>query len=212
MLSYKEIIEKIKDILSTELKDKTILDKDVAEALDIEYNRFRQQKHRDIYIPYFNIMQFLAKRKISINYFFFNQLPETLVDSTSQYIILKYNKINASAGAGTFNYHFNLENIIDKNIIEYLNINYKYTQIYQSFGDSMYPTIFENSLLFVDTSNITLNQKDIFIIETIDGLFIKRIKLINSKFFLSSINQEYQDMEVQEFKIIGKVAGVLSRI
>ena len=44
MLSYKEIIEKIKDILSTELKDKTILDKDVAEALDIEYNRFRQQK------------------------------------------------------------------------------------------------------------------------------------------------------------------------
>lgn len=213
MLNYKEIIEKIKDILSTELKDKTILDKDVAQALDIEYNRFRQQKHRDIYIPYFNIMQFLAKRKISINYFFFNQLPETLVDSTSQYIILKYNKINASAGAGTFNYHFNLENIIiDKNIIEYLNINYKYTQIYQSFGDSMYPTIFENSLLFVDTSNITLNQKDIFIIETIDGLFIKKIKLIDSKFFLSSINQEYQDMEVQEFKIIGKVAGILSKI
>lgn len=213
MLNYKEIIEKIKDILIKELPNKTILDKDVAQALDIEYNRFRQQKHRDIYIPYFNIMQFLAKRKISINYFFFNQLPETLVDSTSQYIILKYNKINASAGAGTFNYHFNLENIIiDKNIIEYLNINYKYTQIYQSFGDSMYPTIFENSLLFVDTSNITLNQKDIFIIETIDGLFIKKIKLIDSKFFLSSINQEYQDMEVQEFKIIGKVAGILSRI
>lgn len=76
----------------------------------------------------------------------------------------------------------------------------------------MYPTIFENSLLFVDTSNITLNQKDIFIIETIDGLFIKKIKLIDSKFFLSSINQEYQDMEVQEFKIIGKVAGILSKI
>jgi|GEM_PF-6758133 len=76
----------------------------------------------------------------------------------------------------------------------------------------MYSTIFENSLLFVDTSNITLNQKDIFIIETIDGLFIKKIKLINSKFFLSSINQEYQDMEVQEFKIIGKVARVFSRI
>ncbi|MDN5092725.1 MAG: S24 family peptidase [Aliarcobacter butzleri] len=72
--------------------------------------------------------------------------------------------------------------------------------------------MFENSILFVDTSNITLNQKDIFIIETIDGLFIKKIKLIDSKFFLSSINQEYQDMEVQEFKIIGKVAGVLSRI
>lgn len=213
MLSYKEIINKIRDILSKELPNKNILDKDIAEALDIEYNRFRQQKYRDIHIPYLQIMQFLAKRKISINYFFFNQLPESLIDSTSQYIILKYNKINASAGVGTFNYHFNLENlIIDKNIIEYLNVNYKYTQIYQSFGDSMYPTIFENSLLFVDTSNITLNQKDIFIIETIDGLFIKKIKLINSKFFLSSINQEYQDMEVQEFKIIGKVAGVLSRI
>lgn len=70
MLNYKEIIEKIKDILSTELKDKTILDKDVAQALDIEYNRFRQQKHRDIYIPYFNIRQLVKKEVINTNFSF----------------------------------------------------------------------------------------------------------------------------------------------
>lgn len=208
----KEIIEKLKDIISQELGNIAIKDKDIAQALDLKYDVFRKAKQHNR-VPYLNIMRFLAKRNLSINYFFFNQLPETLVDSTSQYIILKYNKINASAGAGTFNYHFNLENIIiDKNIIEYLNINYKYTQIYQSYGDSMYPTIFENSLLFVDISNITLNQKDIFIIETIDGLFIKKIKVLNNKFYLSSINQEYKDIEVQEFKIIGKVTGVISKI
>ena len=105
MLSYREIIEKIKDILSKEQKDKTIFDKDVAQALNIEYNRFRQQKYRDIYIPYLNIMQFLAKRNLSINYFFFNQLPESLIENTSKYIILKYHSnITSSAGTGILNY------------------------------------------------------------------------------------------------------------
>ena len=86
MLLYNEIIEKLKDILSQELGNKKIFDKDIAAALEIDYNKFRQQKYRNIYIPYPEIMKFLAKRNISINWFFFNQLPESLIDSTSNYI------------------------------------------------------------------------------------------------------------------------------
>ncbi len=213
MLSYKEIIEKLKDILSQELGNKKVFDKDVAQALEIEYNKFRQQKYRDIYIPYYDIMQFLAKRNISINYFFFNQLPESLINATDKYVILKYNNANVSAGAGTFNYYESLENIIiDKDLINYLNSNYKYTQIYNVLGDSMYPVLEDNSLIFIDTSKTILNKKDIFLIETKDGLFIKKIKLLNNKYYMHSLNQQYKDIELEEFKILGKAVGILTKL
>ena len=92
MQNYNEIIEKIKDILSQELGNKKVLDKDIAIALDINYDNFRKQKTRNS-ILYFEIMSFLAIRNISINWFFFNQLPESLIENTSNYIILKYQKI-----------------------------------------------------------------------------------------------------------------------
>lgn len=69
MKSFKDIVEKLKDVLSKELGNISIKDKDVAIALDINYDIFRKNKQYDK-IPYFPIMQFLAKRNLSINYFF----------------------------------------------------------------------------------------------------------------------------------------------
>ena len=66
MRNYNEILEKIKDILSQELGNKKIFDKDISIALNINYNNFRKQKARNS-IPYYEIMSFLAKRNISIN-------------------------------------------------------------------------------------------------------------------------------------------------
>ncbi len=213
MLSYKEIIEKIKDILSHELGDKKVHDKDVANALEIEYNRFRQQKHRDKYIPYYSIMQFLAKRNISINYFFFNQLPASLIDATGRYVVLKYANSNASAGGGVFNYFENKKDIIvDKDLISYLNVNYKYTQIFNVHGDSMYPILEDGALIFIDTSQTKIKKKDIFLIETIEDLFVKKICVRKNNYYLKSINPSYEDTQITEFKIIGKVAGVLNRL
>lgn len=95
-----DYMDKLKDILSQELGDKKIFDKDIAKALGIKYDNFRKQKTRGT-IPYPEIMSFLAKRNISINWFFFNQLPESLIEDTSNYIILKYQRtVNASAGGG----------------------------------------------------------------------------------------------------------------
>lgn len=51
MQNYNEILEKIKDILSKELDDKKVLDKDIAIALEINYDNFRKQKARGS-IPY----------------------------------------------------------------------------------------------------------------------------------------------------------------
>jgi hypothetical protein len=210
MLSYTQIIEKIKDIISQEHGNKKILDKDIAAALEIDYNRFRQQKHRDIFIPYSEIMQFLAKRNISINWFFFNQLPETLIDATSNFIILKYQKtITATAGGGGINYEINPAPIvIDKQLLDHINSSYKYTEILQVFGDSMEPDIKEGSLIFVDRSDTTIKQSAVYVINTLEGIVVKMIKIQDNKYCLCSSNKEYEDIEVNDFEVIGRVKGM----
>ena len=67
MQNYNEILEKIKDILSQELGNKKIFDKDIATALNINYDNFRKQKARGS-IPYYEIMNFLAKRNIFVKF------------------------------------------------------------------------------------------------------------------------------------------------
>ncbi len=213
MKSFKDIVEKLKDVLSKELGNISIKDKDVAIALDINYDIFRKNKQYDK-IPYFPIMQFLAKRNLSINYFFFNQLPESLIEPTSQYIILKYHSnIISSAGTGTLNYQLQHEPIIvDISILEYINSNYKYTEIIKSQGDSMLPLIQENSLIFVDTLDKNINSKNIYVVNVKGELFIKKIVFKDGLYLLRSLNQSYRDIKVKDFNVIGKVKGVLNRV
>ena len=208
-------IEKLKDILSLELGNKKILDKDIAIALEINYDNFRKQKARNT-IPYFEIMSFLAKRNISINWFFFNQLPESLIENTSNYIILKYQKnVIGSAGGGAINYEINTEPlIIDKQLLDHINSSYKYTEVLQVFGESMEPDIKDGSLIFVDKSKKDINDKDIFLVNTIDGVFVKSIKVNNDKVILKSNNLNYKDLlfNINKIVVIGKVCGVLIKI
>ena len=213
MQNYNEILEKIKDIISKELGNKKVLDKDIAAALEINYQNFRKQKARNS-IPYYEIMSFLAKRNISINWFFFNQLPESLIENTSNYIILKYQKnIIGSAGGGAINYEINPEPlIIDKQLLDHINSSYKYTEVLQVFGESMEPDIKDGSLIFVDKSKKDINDKDIFLINTIDGVFVKIIKIENNRYYLKSINNSYTEIELNEFDIIGTIKGILVKV
>lgn len=214
MRNYNEILEKIKDILSQELGNKKIFDKDISIALNINYNNFRKQKARNS-IPYYEIMSFLAKRNISINWFFFNQLPESLIENTSNYIILKYQKnVIGSAGGGAINYEINPEPlIIDKQLLDHINCSYKYTEVIQVFGESMEPDIKDGSLIFVDKSKKEIDNKSIYVINTKDGLYIKSIKVNNDKVILKSNNPNFSDLiyNISDMNVIGKVCGVLIR-
>ncbi|WP_294962007.1 S24 family peptidase [Sulfurimonas sp.] len=216
MLNYKDIIEKLKNILSKELGNKKIFDKDIALSLGIDYDNFRKQKTRNHSIPYYEIMSFLAKRNISINWFFFNQLPESLIDSTSNYIIVKYqNNILASTGGGSFNYECEpIPLIIDKTILDHINSSYKYTEVLKSFGESMEPDIRDDSLVFIDKNQINITKDGIFAINTNNGLFLKNIELKNDKIILKSSNKLYKDiyLHVNEVHIIGRVCGVFLKV
>ncbi len=213
MQNYTEILEKIKDILSQELGNKKIFDKDIAKTLDINYDNFRKQKVRNS-IPYYEIMSFLAKRNISINWLFFNQLPESLIDNTSNYIILKYQRnIIGSAGAGAINYSINSEPlIIDKQLLNYINSSYKYTEIIKVFGESMNPVIKDNSLIFVDTSIKDIKDKHIYVVNVNGEIFVKQIIIRKDYYHLKSINLDYEDVKVKDLVVIGKVNGVFNKV
>ena len=214
MLLFVEIIEKLKDILFQELSNKKILDKDVAAALEIDYDKFRKQKSRNGLIPYYEIMSFLAKRNISINWFFFNQLPETLIDTTSNYIILKYQKsIITSAGGGAMNYEIDPTPLVmDKLLLDYINSSYKYTEVLHVFGESMEPDIKNGSLVFIDKNQLDINRQSVFAISTPDGLFIKKIKVKGSEYYMCSYNNNYKDIKLEEFEVIGRVTGIYNKI
>ncbi|WP_366755921.1 S24 family peptidase [Sulfurimonas sp.] len=47
---------------------------------------------------------------------------------------------------------------------------------------------------------------------TSDGLLVKKIKQRNKKIYLQSINDLYNDIEIDEIKIVGKVTGVLTKV
>ncbi len=213
MQNYNEILEKLKDILSKELDNKKVFNKDIAQALNINYDVFRKAKQYNR-VPYYEIMQFLAKRNISINWFFFNQLPESLIENTSNYIILKYyNSVTGSAGFGTINYQLDINPlIVDTQLLNHINSNYKYTEILKVTGDSMCPFINDDSLIFVDISIKDINSKDIFVVNVDNEIFIKQITFNDDVYRLKSLNKDYEDIKVKDIVVIGKVKGVLNKI
>lgn len=215
MISFVNFIDKLKDILSNELGNKKVFDKDIAKVLDINYDTFRKQKQYNK-VPYYEIMSFLAKRNISINWFFFNQLPESLIESTSNYIILKYQKsVISSAGGGAINCDIKIEPlIIDKQLLDYINSSYKYTEVIKTFGESMEPDIKDGSLIFLDKSKKEIDSTNIYVINTPDGTFIKKLNIYNDKVYLKSQNQAYNDIEfkIDEVDIVGRVCGVLFKL
>ena len=76
----------------------------------------------------------------------------------------------------------------------------------------MLPLIQENSLIFVDTSKTNINSKDIFVVNVDGELFIKKIIFKDNTFYLRSLNKDYKDIEIKEFKVLGRVKGVLNSV
>ena len=86
MLDINEIIEKLRDVLSSEKSSGKVFDKEIASALDITTVNFATIKKRNS-VPFSNILDFCALKKISINWLLYGQDPSSLVDSTDRYWI-----------------------------------------------------------------------------------------------------------------------------
>jgi phage repressor protein C with HTH and peptisase S24 domain len=213
-MNIQEIIDKLKDIISAELPDKRIYDKDVAEALGISKESLSHIKKRGT-VPLEAIAYFCAKRKISINWVLFGQFPKSLEEETEKYARIRYfSKINASAGGGSFNYDEAYELLtIDKALLERLSTKAKGIAAMNVIGDSMEPTLQDKEVILFDKENKDITKGGIFIVTTNAGLFVKRIaQKLDGSVELISDNRNYNSEIIQEdellgLEIVGKVVG-----
>ena len=213
MLELKDILPRIKDVISKELGEKKVFDKDVANALGINHLTFATMKKRGK-IPYEEILDFCAKRKISINWLFYNQATRSLEESTERYANVRYfGDIYASAGGGAFNYEEAHEYLtLDPHIIGMIGGEREIRSIdaINVLGDSMEPTFKDGDIVFVNRTLSDITRGGVFVIATPGGLFVKRLLLkSDGTLDLISDNPLYSTERVMlsDVEVIGKVVG-----
>ena len=217
MLSFGEVVERIKDILSSEISERKVYDKDVAKALNLSKEYFSILKKRGK-IPLAEVIEFCAKRNISINWLLFDQDPKSLYKETEKFAYIKYFKdINASAGGGALNYESSFEKLyLDKELENFLGKeSIKNIEALNLIGDSMEPLLKDGSIIFVDRSKRDIKKGGIFVLSTNAGVFIKRVILkTDGSVELISENRMYPKEVIlnEEIEIIGKVIGVLEKL
>jgi len=217
MLELKSIIDKLKTVLAKKRqKNGKVFDKDVATALGIPQATFATMKSRNS-VPYEEILSFCAKYKISINWLFFDQATEMLLEETNKFIQVRYySNIQASAGGGAFNFEDDYVVLdIDKNIMDTVSPTDKNYEAINIDGDSMEPTLKDGSIAFIDRSINDITKDGIFIAATTAGLFVKRIrKRMDGNIELISDNQAYSPeiLTPDEVEIVGKVVGTVESL
>ncbi len=206
------VIEKLKDIISEGKEGVKVFDKDVASALTIPQATFATMKKRNS-IPYREIMEFCAMKKLSINWLFFDQAIDMLASETDKYFQVRYfPDVRASAGGGAFNFDENykllsIDSTIMKNIV---SEGTKEIEAITVDGESMEPTLQDSSIVFIDRTQTNIKKDGIYVASTNAGLFIKRIRQrADGMIELISDNKNYSPEYIlsEEIKIIGRVVG-----
>ena len=212
MYDLKNVIKKIKEIIALEKKGKKVFDKDVADALAIPQTTFATMKKRNS-IPFKEILEYCANKKLSINWLFFDQAIEMLAEETDRFFQVHYfADIRASAGGGAFNFDDNFEVLsIDRTIMS--NITASSNEVLEAInvdGESMEPTLQDGSIVFIDRNQTNINKDGIFVASTTAGLFIKRIRQrADGMIELISDNKAYSPEMItpEEVEIVGRVVG-----
>lgn len=217
-MNINKILDKLKDVISKEIGEKTVLEKDVAKFLGMTPNALAQFKHRNT-VPYEQIMYFCAKRKLSINWILFEQIPDSLVDYSLDYLKVKYFKnINSGAGGGALNIYEEYEELfISKSFLDccYKNNTHKTNELgaLHVTGDSMEPTLQTGDIVLFEMKVEKIKENSIYIVRVDEGLYIKRIRQAkDSAITLVSDNTVYADISMKKNKqddveILGRVLG-----
>ncbi len=212
MVQFSEIIEKLKDVISTKKIGGKVFDKDVAMELGIPQTSFATMKKRNS-IPYEELMQFCASKKLSINWLFFDQPVEMLLEETNKFFQVRYfSDLRASAGGGAnvFDESYELMTIDEKLVQNMMGRSDHQLEAIHVDGESMEPTLQDGSIVFIDREQRNINKDGIFIASTNAGLFVKRIRQrADGMVELISDNSIFppEVLMPDEVNIIGKVVG-----
>ena len=207
------IVEEIKNIISSDFSGKKIFDKDVADVLGITQMNFATMKKRNK-IPYVELLDFCATKSISINWMLYGQSPESLVEATNKFFMIKYfSDVSASAGGGGGIESEEAQELeIPEQFVTMLGgeRELRFIEAINVSGDSMEPTFSYNNIVFINRDKIDLQRGGIFTIRTEAGLFIKRVqKRIDGKVDIISDNKVYttQTLDPREIEVIGRVVS-----
>ena len=213
MKNFLEVVEEIKNIISAEFSGKKIFDKDVADILGISQMNFATMKKRNK-IPFGELLDFCATKSISINWMLYGQSPESLVDATNKFFMVKYfSDINASAGGGADAEYEDIQEIEIPHEFALMlggERELKHIEAINVSGDSMEPTFSYNDIVFINRSKTDLQRGGVFTIRTEAGLFIKRVqKRIDGKLDIISDNDVYSTLTLDpsEIEVIGRVVS-----
>ena len=77
MIDFHEVMQRVKQILSTQTKKEKILDRDIADSLELDPQYFAVIKKRKK-IPYESLAHFCKHNKISLNWILLAQKPQYL--------------------------------------------------------------------------------------------------------------------------------------
>ena len=213
MKNFLDIVEEIKSIISAEFGSKKIFDKDVADVLGVSQMNFATMKKRNK-VPFGELMDFCAARRISINWMLYGQSPESLVEATNKFYMVRYlSEVNASAGGGADEQYENIEELeLPESFVALLGgeSELKNIEALNVTGDSMEPTFSYNDIIFINRTKTDLQRGGIFTIRTDAGLFIKRVqKRIDGKIDIISDNPVYstQTLDLNEIEVLGRVVS-----
>jgi hypothetical protein len=217
MLPFDEVLVRLKDIVSAEVGERKVLDKDVAEALGIAPSYFAVLKKRGT-VPFGPIADFCAARKISINWLLYDQAPKSLEESTEKYATIRYfRQINASAGNGALNWEERYETIrIDEATAKLLGgrRHLKHIDALEVRGDSMEPMIRDGDLVAVDRSRREIRDGSVYVVRIGEELFIKQVWRDSEEALACvSLNPAYPVIHADpsEIHVIGEAVAVMQK-
>jgi len=213
MLRLEDLLPKMKEIIAEEIGKSKVFDKDVAQILGIKQLNFATMKKRGK-VPLEEILEFCAKRKISINWLLYNQSTRSLEEQTGKYANVRYfGDIFASAGGGAFNYDAECDEItIDEHMINMMGgmSEMKNIDAINVLGDSMEPTLHDGDIIFINRTLKDVSKNGIFAVSTEIGLFVKRVMIkSDGSLDLISDNSMYgvENVRSENVEVIGKVVG-----
>lgn len=213
MKSFIDIVEEIKNIISSEYNGRKVFDKDVADLLGISQMNFATMKKRNK-IPFNELLDFCALKSISINWLLYGQSPESLVEATNRFFMVRYySDIHASAGGGSDILSEANETIeLAPDFVALLGgeKELKNIEAINVSGDSMEPTFSYNDIVFINRTKTNLQRGGIFTLRTEAGLFIKRVQQrMDGKVDIISDNPVYatQTLDPREIEVIGRVVS-----
>jgi len=217
MFNINEIIEKLRDVLSSEKKDGKVFDKEIATALDLTSVNFATMKKRNS-VPFSNILDFCAVKKISINWLLYGQDPSSLIDSTDKYWIKYFPTVSVSAGGGAYDDEDDYEKLDLPDF--FLNIiggkeNVKNIEAINVTGDSMEPTLNNGNIIFIDKTKQNVSKDGIYAFINENGLFVKRIqRRVDGGLDVISDNKEYpmQIVNKDGINVLGKVVSSIGKV